>query len=182
MQPHSCGCPLNARPARCRSPTRSRSNHALLGPQQPLLAGRSKRAALNPNPPSPQRTRQSKTRPLHTQSLSRPSFWLVGQSTWVANTQEGVRLPDNPVFSQAGLRVDPNRPPLHFAGSGGREAKCLALSGLLLITQCSIYRPGRPLEHTTLQDMWQSAHSPRLQTRRTHRNLHPKKGSTLDPT
>ena len=76
----------------------------------------------NPNPPSPQRTRQSITRPLHTQSLSRPSFWVVGQKSLgrIVNTQEGVRLPDNPVFSQAGLRVDPNP---HFAGSGGRESK-----------------------------------------------------------
>ena len=57
------------------------------------------------------RTRQSNTRPLHMQSLSRPSFWLVGRSTWAAlSTQEKVRLLHSLAFSQTRLPVDPSWP------------------------------------------------------------------------
>ena len=75
-----------------------------------------------PEPSVPLENKTEHYKTLHTQSLSRPSFRLVGQKSLgpIVYTQEGVRLPDNPVFSPAGLRVDPNP---HFAGSGGRESK-----------------------------------------------------------
>ena len=64
-----------------------------------------------PSVPSKNKTEHYKT--LAHAIAHRPSFWPVGQKYLgrIVNTQEGVRLPDNPVFSQARLRVDPNRRP-----------------------------------------------------------------------
>ena len=78
-----------------------------------------KTCCIKPEPSvsSENNTEQKKT--LQTQSLSRLSFWLAGQEHLLI-TQEGVRLPDNPVFSQSEYT---QTDPLHFAGSGGTESK-----------------------------------------------------------
>ena len=113
-----------------------------------------------------------------TQSLGKPSFWLVGQNYLVASiTHEGVHLPDNPVSSQDELHVDPNRPPTFC------KKRWEALLGPLLGTHCSACRPGMATcEHAILQHMRRSTHNLRLQSQRAQKNLHPKQGSALDPT
>ena len=148
----------------------------------------------NPNPPSPQRTRQK-----HYKTLAR----AIAPGSHCKHT--GRSSPsDNPVFSQAGLRVDPNRPStfcrerrkgkqnvwpcwasarhttLNLSTGHGHSLSTQLLYGrhCALTEVCS----NTVFEHATLQDMWQSAHNTRLQTHRTRMTLHPKQGSTLDPT
>ena len=73
-----------------------------------------------PSVPSKNKTEQDKTL---AHAIAQQTFILAGGAKYLGrNTQEGVRLPDNPVFSQAGLRVDPNRPLYILQGAvGGKQ-------------------------------------------------------------
>ena len=87
-----------------------------------------KRAALNPNPLSPQEQDRTKQDPCTCNCSAELHFGWRGKSIWAAlNTQEEVCLLDNTVFSQA------KPTPYILQGVVGRKANCLALLGHLLL-------------------------------------------------
>ena len=78
-------------------------------------------------------------------------FGCWGKSTWVTHRKE-FAFPTIRSFSQAGLRVDPNRPltlSLHCAGSAGREINMSSPVGPLAKHTMHGLSP-KKVRHTTL--------------------------------